>query len=166
MTGPPGHFPEKLERREEIEKALELIRSGYRHELEIKGSEAFVRAVRKALELVREAGFEDLVRAYIRSIIEVEGFCQLRVEDASLWMNLKALGNPVLAASLIYQKALQMKNYLEGKPYYGPRSEIELSKARYEFVRLLRERCQDEEVKKLCDDVLSELEASLYDLIP
>ena len=159
-------FPERLLTEEEIRKALELIRSGYRHDITIKGSREFVRAVREALRLVNLAGQGDLVRAYIRSVVEVEGFCQLRTEEASIWMNLEALKNPVLAASLIYQKALQMKRYLEGQPYYGPRCDIELSKARYDFVRTLRERCDDEAIKRLCDEVLSELEASIYDLVP
>ena len=159
-------FPERLETEEQIRKALELIRAGHRHELAIRGSGEFIRAVQEALRLVREAGFEDLVKTYIRSIVEVEGFCQLRVEEGSIWMNMEALKNPVLAASLIYQKALQMKRYLEGRPFYGPKCEIELSKARYDFVRTLREKCRDKKVQRMCDEILSELEASLYDLLP
>jgi len=165
LTG-GGGFPERLLTEEEIRRALELIRSGHRHDIAIRGSEEFVEAARRALELVELAGQGDLVRAYIRSLVEVEGFCQLRTEEASIWMNIEALRNPVLAASFIYQKALQMKRYLEGQPYYGPKCDLELSRARYEFVRALRERCEDEDVRELCDEILSELEASLYDLAP
>jgi len=159
-------FPEKLLTEEEIRRALELIRSGYKHELEIRGSEEFREAVEEALGLVEVAGYGDLLRTYIRAIAQVEGFSQLRPEEATIWLNVETLKNPVLAASFLVQKALQMKRYLEGKPFYGHKCEMELSNARYEFVRALREKTTDEKVRKLCDAVLAELDASLYDLVP
>ena len=159
-------FPERLLTEEEIRRALELIRAGHRHEITIKGSEDFVRAVEGVLELVDTAGYGDLIRAYIRSVVQVEGFSQLRPEEAAVWLNMETLANPVLAASLLVQKALQMKNYLEGRPFYGHRCEMEVSRARYEFVRALKEKCRDERIRDLCDAILAELEASLYDLVP
>ena len=159
-------FPDRLMTEEEIRKALELIRAGYRHELEVRGSERFVKAVREALELVDLAGYGDMVRAYIRAVVEVEGFSQLRPEEATLWVSSRAVENPVLLASLLVQKALQMKFYLEGKPFYGHLCELKTTRARYDFVRELRERCSDERIRRLCDEVLAELEASLYDLVP
>jgi len=161
-----GEFPERLLTEEEIRRALELIRAGYRHEIAISGSEEFVRAVREALGLVDLAGYGDLVRAYIRAIVQVEGFSQLRHEEATLWLSTEAVRNPVLTASFIVQKAVQMRNYLEGRPFYGHRCEFETARVRYEFVRKLREKCQDQRVRELCDEVLAELEASLYDLVP
>ena len=159
-------FPERLMTREEIERALELIRAGYRHEIEVRGSEGFVRAVGEALRLVDLAGYGDDVRAYIRAVVEVEGFSQLRPEEATVWVNSQAARNPVLLASLLVQKALQMRFYLEGRPFYGHICEIKTTQARYEFVRKLKEKCDDERVKRLCDEILMELEASLYDLVP
>ena len=161
-------FPEKLITEEEIRRARELIGAGYRHDIQVRGSEGFVRAVQEALELVREAGeaYWDMVRAYIRSIVEIEGFSQLRPDEACLWMSPETAENPVLAASLIVQKAVQMRNYIEGKPFYGHKCEMETTEARYEFVRALREKARDGRIKRLCDEVLSELEASLYDLLP
>ncbi|HDI01959.1 MAG TPA: hypothetical protein ENF78_05990 [Candidatus Bathyarchaeota archaeon] len=159
-------FPKRLMTKEEIDRALELIRAGYRHQVEIKGSEDFVKAVREALRLVDLAGYGDEVRAYIRAVVEVEGFSQLRPEEATLWVSSGAIGNTVLLASLIVQKALQMKFYLEGKPFYGHICELKTTQAKYEFIRKLREKCEDEDIKKVCDEILSELEASIYDLVP
>jgi len=161
-----GEFPEKLITEEDIRKALELIKAGYRHEITVEGSADFVEAVREALGLVDLAGYGDLVRAYIRAVVQVEGFSQLRPEEAMVWLSTEAVKNPVLAASFLVQKAVQMKNYLEGRPFYGHACEMETAKVRYKFIRTLKERCQDERVKKLCEDVLAELEASLYDLVP
>jgi len=161
-------FPEKLITEEEIRKARELIEAGYRHDIRVEGSEDFVRAVEEALELVREAGetYWDMVRAYIRSIVEIEGFSQLRPDEACLWVSPETVENPVLAASFIVQKAFQMRNYIEGRPFYGHKCEMETTRARYDFVRALREKAKDERIRRLCDKVLFELEASLYDLLP
>ena len=161
-------FPERLLTEEEIKRARELIDAGYRHEVEVRGSEGFVRAIKRALELIRTAGegYWDLLRAYIRAIVEVEGFSQLRPEEATVWVSTGTAKNPVLTASLLVQKALQMKRYLEGKPFYGHLCEIETTRAKYDFIRELREKCDDEEVRRLCDEALNELEASLYDLVP
>ena len=59
-----------------------------------------------------------------------------------------------------------MKFYLEGKPFYGHICELKTTQAKYEFIRKLREKCEDEDIKKVCDEILSELEASIYDLVP
>ena len=161
-------FPERLITEEEIRRARELIEAGYRHDIRVEGSEGFIKAVGEALELIREAGdaYWDMVRAYIRSIIEIKGFSQLRPDEACLWLSPETVENPVLAASFIVQKAVQMKNYIEGRPFYGHRCEMETTRIRYDFIRALRERTKDERIRRLCDEVFSELEASLYDLLP
>ena len=80
-------FPERIYTVKEVEKARELIQSGYRHRLTIKGTKVFKQKVRQALKLVKTAGYYDFLRTYIRNIIEIDGLTQLREADAAIWAN-------------------------------------------------------------------------------
>ena len=75
-------FPRRVYTGEEVQRAKELIDSGYKHQLAIKGSPDFERKVQRALELVKTAGYYDFLRTYIRSIMEIDGLTQLHEADA------------------------------------------------------------------------------------
>jgi len=147
-------FPEKVYTQSEVEKANELILKGYKHHLEIHGNSLFKSRVRKALEHVRTAGYYDFLRTYIRRIEEIDGLTQLRRADAAIWANRYAVKNSVDAASLFVQKASVMKEYLEGKLYYGGQAEKRSDKKRVEFLEALRSISKDEEVIEECDKLL------------
>jgi len=148
-------FPKRVYTSEEVQKAKELVGSGYRHDLAIKGNPDFERKVQQALELVKAAGCYDFLRTYVRRIIEIDGLTQLHEADAEIWANKYAVENVVDAASLFVQKANHMKEYLEGKLYYGGTAEKRSVEKRIEFLKILKGKSKEKEVVAECERLLS-----------
>ena len=147
-------FPERVYTTEEVKKAKELIDKGYKHRLRVKGSPSFKQKVMQALGLVKTAGYYALLRTYIRRIVEIDGFTQLREAEATIWANKFAVENPVDAASLFVQKANHMKEYLEGQLYFGGSAEKRSIKERIKFLRILKSRSKKNEVREECERLL------------
>lgn len=147
-------FPKRIYTSEEVKIAKELTDRGYKHRLTIKGNQDFKQKVREALELVKIAGYYGFLRTYIRNIMEIDGLTQLREADAAMWANKYAVENPVDAASLFIQKASQMKEYLEGKLYYGGTAEKRFVEKRIEFLETLKGRSKDKETIEECEKLL------------
>jgi hypothetical protein len=147
-------FPKRIYTEEEVNKTRELIEKGYKHRLKSEGSLAFKEKVKQALELVKTAGCYDFLRTYIRTIKEIDGLTQLRQADAEIWANKYAVENPVDAASLFVQKANHMKEYLEGKLYYGGAAEKRSDEKRIEFLKVLKTKSQEEQVREECERIL------------
>ncbi len=148
-------FPERIYTQEEVDKARELVQKGYKHSLMIEGSSQFKKEMRKVIGLIKTAGYYDFLRTYLRGIIEMEGFSQLRESDAAMWANMSMLDDLVNAASYVVQKAQQMKDYLEGRLYYGT-GEIAAIEKRLEFLEVLRSKSSSLEVRKRCEALLKE----------
>lgn len=147
-------FPERIYTAEEVKRAVELVKKGHKHCLKVEGSILFEKRAEKALELVRTAGYYDFLRTYIRNVVEIDGITQLREADAAIWMNEYALQNPVDAASLFIQKANKMKEYLEGISFSSGVVEERSIQKRIEFLNALRNKSQNEEVKRECEKLL------------
>lgn len=143
-------FPDRIYTREEVKRAGQLVKKGYKHRLKVEGSPVFEERVEKALKLVQVASYYDFLRTYIRSIVEIDGVTQLREADAAIWANEYIMENPVDAASLFIQKANHMKEYLEGKLYFGGRAEARSVEKRIEFLKKLKKRSEAEEIKEEC----------------
>jgi hypothetical protein len=146
-------FPERVYTKEEVKQARELIEKGYKHDLKAKGSPEFVAKVEKALNIIKTAGYYDFLRTYIRVIREIEGLSQLREEEAAVWFNVKALNDPIDDAGFIIQKTEQMKNFIEGRLYYET-AEIRAVNKRIEFVEALRDKTDNTDIKKRCEENL------------
>jgi len=146
-------FPERVFTEEEVRKAKELVERGHKHRLRVVGSQGFKKEIEKALKLIKTAGYYDFLRTYIRLIEEIEGFSQLHEADVAIWANMEMLVDTVDAASYIVQKAQQMKDYLEGKLYYGV-GEISAIEKRLQFLEKLKEKTKNQDVKKRCEDLL------------
>lgn len=146
-------FPERVFTEEEVRRARELVEKGYKHRLKIVGSLGFKKEIEKTLKLIKTAGYYDFLRTYIRQIQEIEGFSQLHEADVTIWANMPMLVDAVDAASYIVQKAQQMKDYLEGKLYYGT-GEISAIEKRLEFLEKLKEKSKSQDVKKRCEELL------------
>lgn len=142
----PLVFPERVYTGEEVRKAKELIDKGYRHNLTVKGSSWFKQKVEEALSIITSVGYCDFLRTYIRCITEIDGFTQLREADASVWANKYAVENPVDAASIFIQKAISMKEYLEGRLHYGGEAEKRSVRKRIEFLEILTKKSKEKEV--------------------
>lgn len=147
-------FPIRIYTAEEVKKAKELIDKGYRHRLKVNGSQDFKKKVKQALSLIKTAGLYDFLRTYIRNITEIDGLTQLREAEAAIWANKYAVENPVDAASLFIQKAHHMKEYLEGKVYYGGAAEKRSVEKRIEFLETLKRKTRDKKVKEECEKLL------------
>lgn len=147
-------FPERVYTVEEVEKARELIGKGYKHRLTVRGSQSFKRKIEEARKLLKTASYYDFLRTNIRKIIEIDGLTQLREGDAAIWANKYTVQNPVDAASFFVQKAYQMKEYLEGKLYYGGEAERRSVEKRIEFLKTLKSKSQNEDAKKECARLL------------
>jgi len=155
-------YPKRVYTTKEVEEAEKLVRKGYRHRLTVRGSPDFKRQVRAALKLVKTAGFYDFLRSYIKSIVEIDGFTQLRESEASIWANKYAVANPVDAASLFVQKAHHMKEFLEGKLYYGGEAERRSVEKRIEFLEKLKKKTRKKNVKEECEKLLKSWSESVY----
>lgn len=147
-------FPKRVYTHSEVKKAKELIDKGYKHRLRIKGHPNFKEKAEQALSLVKTGGYYEFLRTYIRRIEEIDGFTQLRESEAAIWANKYAVENPVDAASVFVQKANHMKEYLEGKVYYGGEAEKRSVEKRVEFLRVLKEKTQENKIKVECERLL------------
>jgi hypothetical protein len=146
-------FPKKVFTENEVKQVRDLIEKGYKHRLKIKGSAKFKEQLQKVLRLIKTAGDYDFLRTYIRQIEEIEGLSQLHEADAVIWANMPMLADTADAASYIVQKTWQMKDYVEGKLYYGT-EEMSLVGKRIEFLEKLKEKSRSKDVKKKCDVLL------------
>ena len=153
-------FPEKVYTAKEVKTAKELIDKGYKHLLTVEGSANFKQKIAETLELIKTADYYEFLRTYIRQIMEIDGLTQLRETEAAIWANMFAVENPVDAASLFIQKASQMKEYLEGKLYYGGSAEKRSIEKRIEFLQVLQNKSADETVKAECARLLKMWEES------
>jgi hypothetical protein len=160
MGGDSLKFPERVYTGKEVKTARELINKGYKHSLTVEGSPNFKQKVNQALELVKTAGYYEFLRTYIRQITEIDGLTQLRETEAAIWANKFAVENPVDAASLLIQKANHMKEYLEGELYYGGTAEKRSVEKRIQFLEILKNKSQDENVKEECKRLLQMWEDS------
>ena len=147
---PRCEFPERIYTHDEVHKARELIERGYRHKLRVFGSREFTKKILEALSLLKEAGYYDFLRTYIREIREINGLSQLRECDSAIWANIYAVQNAVDAACFFVQKAWQMKNYIEGKMYYGHEGETFAAKKVMEFLKDLEEKSSSIKIKEEC----------------
>jgi len=155
-------FPERIYTSEEVAKARKLIQRGYRHQLKAEGSPDFRDKTRRALSLVKLAGYNDFLRKHIRRIVEIDGLTQLREADATIWANKYAVQDPVDAASLFVQKANHMKEYLEAKLYFGGAAETRSVRKRIEFLEALKRKSSEREVKEDCERLLKSWYESVF----
>lgn len=155
-------FPKRIYTIEELKKAGELVKKGYKHRLRVKGTPIFKQKVKQALKLVKTAGYYDFLRTYVCCIVEIDGLTQLREADASIWANNYAVENPVDAASLFMQKTNHMKEYLEGKLYFGGAAETRSVQKRLEFLKLLKKKSRNKQVKEECEKLLRSWSESVF----
>ena len=154
-------FPERVYTKDEVQRARALIERGYKHNLTVKGSRAFKNKVKNALELVKEADYHDFLRTYIRQIVEINGFSQLREAEVSIWANKYAVADPIEAAGFFIQKAQQMKDYIEGRLYYDT-GEISAVNKRIEFLKALKEKSTDPTLRKRCEEAIKAWTETTY----
>jgi len=147
-------FPERVYTASEVKKAKKLIDNGYKHDLTVNGSPNFKQKSEQALDLVKTAGYYEFLRTYIKQIIEIDGITQLRETEVVIWANKFAVDNPVDAASLLIQKAILMKDYLDGKIYYGGTAEKRSVEERIKFLEALKNKTQDKNVIEECERLL------------
>jgi hypothetical protein len=147
-------FPERVYTEDEVEQARNLVQAGHKHQLIIEGSPRFKGEVEQALKHVKTAGCYEFLRTYIKQIVEIDGFSQLRESDVAIWANLHLLTNLVEAAGFFIQKAWQMKEFLEGKLYYGGAAEARSIEKNLKFLRTLKSKSNDDSVKTECDRLL------------
>jgi len=150
-------FPSRVYTQEEVDKARELIRKGFKHDLKVEGSPKFKDKMQQVIEFIKTADYYDFLRTYIRQIVEMEGFSQLHEADAAIWANMTMLTDLVDAASYVVQKAQQMRDYIEGNPYYGT-GEIPAIEKRLEFLRTLKTKSSGQDVQKRCEELLKKWE--------
>ena len=117
---------------------------------------------REALKLIEEAGYYDFLRTYIREIREIDGLSQLRECDSSIWANIYAVQNAVDAACFFMQKAWQMKNYIEGKMYYGHLGETLIANKLMQFLRELKNKAVSDKVKEECSKIIKLREENVF----
>ena len=146
-------FPKRVYTAEEVKKAVNLIGKGYKHNLEVNGSPDFRNKVEEALKLIKTAEYYDFLRTYIRQIREIDGLSQLREAEVAIWASKYAVADPIEAAGFIIQKAQQMKDFIEGRLYYET-AEVRTVEKRIEFLETLRDRSEDQTVKKKCEENL------------
>jgi hypothetical protein len=147
-------FPERVYTAEEVQKARELIDKGYRHSVKIEGSPSFKREVARAVEIVKSAGYYDFLASYICRVVEIDGLTQLHEADCAVWANGYAVRNPVDFASVLVQKSHHMREYLEGKLYYGGAAEKRSVTKRIEFLTTLKNCTEDKDVASEAEKLL------------
>ena len=155
-------FPVRTYTREEVQLARSLINDGFKHNLKVFGGREFRTKAKNAVRLVRIADYYDFLRAYIRSIREIDGLSQLREEEASIWTNMYLLEDSVEASSFFIQKACQMKFFLEDKVYYGHDGEKSAIDSRIDFLRSLEEKSEEMEIKEKCRQKIEMWEDSKF----
>ena len=149
-----SRFPKRIYTEDEVKQAKTLIDNGYRHRVKIKGSADFKQKAKQSIDHIRTAGYYDFFRTYIEKIEEIDGLTQLRQSEATVWANKYAVQNPVDAASILVQKAHQMKEYLEGTLYYGGQAEKRTGQNRIEFLEKLKNRSREKEIAAECERLI------------
>jgi len=137
-------FPRRIYTENEVKLARSLIEKGHRHRLSVVGNAVFKQKTKQAVALIKTAGYFDFFRTYIRKVRGIDGLTQLRQSEAGIWANEYAVKNPVDAASVFFQKANQMKEYLEGTTYYGGQAERRSDEKRIEFLEALSRKSKDQ----------------------
>jgi hypothetical protein len=155
-------FPKRVFTKEEIEKARNMVKQGYKHRLKTIGDKEFKQKVKEALKLVKTVNLYNFLRTYIEKIVEVDGLSQLRESEAAIWVNKYQVKDPVEAASFFAMKSWQMKQFLNGKPYFGGEAEEELNQKRIEFLEKLMKKTRKEHVKKRCEELLKSWRESTF----
>jgi len=155
-------FPERVFTEEEVERARRLIEEGHRHKIKVIGSPQFKEKIEKALKLIKTAEHHDFLQKYIRNIIEIKGLSQLREADAAIWANMHTVAEPIEAASFFVQKTQQMKDYLEGRPYFRGPEEATAIKKRIQFLEALKNKSKDQKIMKKCEEALKRWEESKF----
>jgi len=156
------NFPERVFTQEEVERARKLIEEGYRHKIKVVGSPRFREKVEEALKLIKTAEHHNFLQKYIRNIIEIKGLSQLREADAAIWANMHAVAEPIEAAGFFMQKAQQMKDYLEGRPYFRGPEEARAVERRIEFLEALKAKSKDPAIRKRCEEALKRWEEGKF----
>ena len=146
-----SRFPKRIYTEDEVKQAKTLIDNGYRHRVKIKGSADFKQKAKQAIDHIRTADYYDFFRTYVKEVEEIDGLTQLRQSEASIWANKYTVRNPVDAASILVQKANQMKEYLEGKLYYGGQAEKRSDQKRIEFLEALGRKSRETNVTAECE---------------
>lgn len=147
-------FPKRIYTEDEVRRAKEFVDKGYKHSVKIKGGAGFREQARRAMSLLKTAGYYDFFRTYIRSVEEIDGLTQLRQAEAAIWANDYVVKNPVDAASVFVQKASHMKEYLEGTLYYGGQAEKRSLQKRIEFLETLKGKSREREVVAECERLI------------
>lgn len=147
-------FPGRIFTEEELEKARSIIAKGFKHRLRITGDKEFKQKVQEALKHVKTVKLYDFMRTYIRKIVEVDGLSQLKESEATIWTNKYMAEDPIEAASFFIMKTWQMKQFLNGKLYFGGEAEEQLNQKRIEFLKTLKEKTKKKHVKKRCQEIL------------
>ena len=124
-------FPERIYTLDEFREARAAIAEGHKHKLVITGDDSFKEELARILDLIALAGYEEPLRTYIREIRQIEG------------------------ARFVIQKMLQMQAYIEGRSWYIL-GELPAVRGSVEFLRKLRERLKDPELRARCDRVIRE----------
>ena len=138
------------------------MESGYKHRLTVKGDLNFKKSVKEVFKHIETAGFYDFLRTYIRQIAEIEGFSQLREAEVTIWANTQLLENTIEAAGFFVQKASQMKEFLEGKLYYGGTAEARSVEKRIEFLKALRMKSKNRAIRNKCEKILKRWTESTF----
>jgi hypothetical protein len=148
-------FPEHIYTLDEFQEARAAIAEGYKHKLVVTGDASFKELIAKILGLIDLAGYDGLLRTYIREIRQIEGISQLRETEASIWLNRVVAEDPIESARFVVQKMLQMQAYIEGRSWYIL-GELPAVQGSIEFMRKLRERLQDPQLISRCDRAIKE----------
>ena len=157
-----NEFPERVYTQDEVCKARKLIKQGHRHELQVSGRREFVEKAQEALKLIREAGYYDFLRTYIREIREIDGLSQLRECDSAIWANIYAVQNAVDAACFFVQKAWQMKIYIEGEMYYGHQGETFTASKVMKFLKDLESKTSSDRIREECRERIRLREENVF----
>lgn len=123
------------------------------HRLRIVGSPVFKKSIKEILALVRQAGYYNFLRTYIRNIAEIDGVSQLRETEATIWLNTYIVKDIIEGTRFVIQKTEQMKDYLAGEQYYE-KGELSTVKKSIEFLQNLKKKRITEELKKKCDETI------------
>lgn len=157
-----SNFPKRVYTVDEVKRASSLVKAGYKHRLTLRGSPGFKANLKLVLKHIKTAKYYDFLRTYIRQILEIDGFSQLRETEAAIWTNLQLLEDPIEAAGFIVQKAWQMKEFLEGKIYYGGAAEARSIEKRVEFLETLKQKSKNPNVKVDCEKSLKQWAESTF----
>ncbi|MEM1587273.1 MAG: hypothetical protein QXX99_06140 [Candidatus Bathyarchaeia archaeon] len=129
--------------------------------LKIEGGREFKEKVRRALKLIKAAGYYDFFKTYIRCIKEIGGLTQLRVSEATIWANKYAVEDPIDAAGRFIQEAYYMKMQAEDERGHEGVLEFKSFEKRIEFLKKLMKVSGDEEVRRRCEELIKMWDESL-----